>query len=145
MVVRDGRPGGRLRTRGAALPVGLLYYRDLAKDYQSFRKELERLRGQLDSADVLRIIDGLIKQLDREREENSRKLSRLSENVRSLDNRLLNVENSQLFRMLHRASRHLRAWTTRGNPYARHARAQSDDLDYKLWVEREALARPPDH
>src|SRR5260370_5197458 len=126
-------------------PLRLLYHSVLAKDYQSFRKELERLRGQLDSADVLHIIDGLIKQLDQEREENSRKLSRLSENVRSLDSRLLNVENSYLFRMLHRASRQLRGWTTRGNPYARHARAQSDDLHYKLWVEREALATPPDH
>jgi GT2 family glycosyltransferase len=123
----------------------VLYYSDLAKDYQSFRKELERLRGQLDSADVLRVIDSLIKQLDHERDENSRKLNRLSENVRSLDSRLLNVENSHLFRMLHRASRQLRGWTNRGNPYARHVRAQSDDLDYKLWVEREALATPPDH
>jgi O-antigen biosynthesis protein len=117
----------------------------LANDYQSFRKELERLRGQLDSANVLPIIDSLIKQLDRDREENSRKLSRLSENVRSLDSRLLSVENSHLFRMLHRASRYLRGWANRGNPYARHARAQADDLDYKLWVEREALAAPPDH
>jgi hypothetical protein len=57
----------------------LLYHSHLAKDYQSFRKELERLRGQLDGADVLQIIDSLIQQLDRDREDNSRKLSRLSE------------------------------------------------------------------
>jgi O-antigen biosynthesis protein len=116
----------------------------LARDYQSVRKELERLRGQVDGAEILRIIDSLVKELDRDREESSRKLSRLSENVRSLDSRLLNVENSYLFRMLHRANRYLHGWTNRGNPYARHSRAQADDLDYKLWVERDALATPPD-
>src|ERR1041385_8927050 len=83
--------------------------------------------------------------MERERQETARKLHRLAENQRDLDSRISNVENSKLFRILHRASRQLRGWKTRGKLYNRSARAQSDEREYQLWLQREELTSPPPH
>jgi len=116
----------------------------LAKESHPNKIDLERLRSAVDNPDVLRLLDALAEQLQRESQETARKLGRLAENQRTLDNRILNVENSQLFRLLHRISRHLRGWTSGGALYTRNAKAQSEDRDYKLWLERQELSTPPD-
>lgn len=113
----------------------------MAKDFQHFRNELDRLRPQVDDPEVVRLLDSLIDQLERQHEETSRKFERLTENLRELDNRILTVENSRVFRVLHKASHTLRAWRSRrGTPRLSESNARA----YQLWLERQEHAAPPE-
>lgn len=108
----------------------------MARDFQHFRDELERLRPQVENPDVLRLIESLIDNLETQHAETSRKLDRLSESLRQLDSRILTVENSRVYRILHKVSHTLRAWNL-GDAAGSEARA------YQLWLEREEHAAPP--
>jgi len=112
----------------------------LGRDFEQFRNELDRLRPQVDNPDVLRLIESLIAQLELQNQETAKKLDRFAASLRELDQRVLTVENSRVFRILQKVSHVVRAWKSRTVPEAR--KAESKARAYQLWLQREEHSTP---
>jgi len=106
-----------------------------------FRLELERLRELSDNAELIDLVERLISELEHDRREHRRRLDRITENLRSFDNRVLTIENSRLFRMLQRATAMVRVMKRRA-PSLGKANSAEEERAYQLWVERETAKTP---
>lgn len=106
-----------------------------------FRLELERLREPSDNAELIDLVERLISELEHDRHEHRRRLDRITENLRSFDNRVLTIENSRVFRMLQRAAALVRVVKRRA-PALGKANSEEEGRAYQLWVERETAKTP---
>jgi GT2 family glycosyltransferase len=114
----------------------------LATDDSSFRRELRQIREHSDNAQLVDLVDRLISELERDRHANRRRFDRFAENLQDLDGRLLNVENSRVFRMLQSAAAFLRVWKRR-TALRTGAGSAAVERGYQAWVERETARMPP--
>ena len=57
-----------------------------------------------DNADLMALLERLNSEMEEDRREHGRRLDRITENLRSLENRVLTIENSRVVRLLHLAS-----------------------------------------
>ncbi len=90
----------------------------MAIDYTSLRRELQQIKENVGNAELIELVDRLILELERDRNANRRRLDRFTDNLRDLDGRLLNVENSRIFRMLQNAGRFFESGNA-GPPWGR--------------------------
>jgi GT2 family glycosyltransferase len=105
---------------------------------------LDRLATKAQNSELIELVETLLDRWEVERDEADRRLRRLSDNLQALDNRLLTVENSRIFRSLQRVTRSLRGWRTRGKHYViPEGEDASQRRAYQLWLERERLGMPP--
>ena len=117
------------------------YHSCLPSEPKWFRRELDRLRESSENPQLLELVDRLISELERDREESRRRFDRYAENLRSLDRRVFVIENSRVFQALQRTAAVLRAWQRRSTAGFR-ADSAGDERNYKLWIEQETARMP---
>ena len=89
-------------------------------------------------------MEDILDRWEREREDTTRRLNRLTENLQTLDARLLTVENSRVFRALQRVTTSLGAWGRKGRRYVHPLHNQTGEQSaYKAWLERQQSHTPP--
>lgn len=113
---------------------------------QTLRQRLERMRDALEGGrpslspqELLALVESLEHTLA-ELDSQSRSLRRLLRHQGGLDDRVLAIENSRLFRALKASGRLLKGWKRR---LGRAAPQPADDPLYRQWVELEASGLPP--
>lgn len=115
----------------------------MPEELTTFRKELDRLRAPADRDQLVHLMDEILDRWERDRDETARRINRLTENLQTLDSRLLTVENSRVFRALQSVTGWLRAWRARSTQYVRLDRSDAGQRRaYQLWLERERLNTP---
>ena len=127
------------------------------------RAQIERLRRRVESGASLQAeeLEWLLAEIeaaqttierseaakgDRIEEEASRTLRLLSQHLDLLDERVLRLENSRVFRYLQRASMALFGWKNRfrrrGGRAGTRIQHRDDQRDYERWIEREQREQP---
>jgi glycosyltransferase involved in cell wall biosynthesis len=112
---------------------------------RGLRETLAGIRGHADREELIDLLENLLDGWEREREESARRMARLTQNLQTLDARLLKVENSRIFRLLQRTGHYVGAWRSKGRRYVPSRHADDDQRQqYQLWLEWEQLAQPGD-
>ncbi|MGH9612561.1 MAG: hypothetical protein ACRD4P_05725, partial [Bryobacteraceae bacterium] len=127
------------------------------------RAQIERLRRRVESGASLQAeeLEWLLAEIeaaqttverseaakgDRIEDEASRTLRLLSQHLDLLDERVLRLENSRVFRYLQRASMALFGWKNRfrcrGGRGGTRIQHRDDQRDYERWIEREQREQP---
>ena len=108
-------------------------------------EELEWLLSEIEAAQTAVESSEAVKH-DQVAEETGRRLLLLSQHLDLLDERVLRLENSRVFRYLQRASMALFGWKNRfrhrGGQGGTRIQHRDDQRDYERWVEREQCDQP---